>query len=91
MRWMQVRSCKASGQTSILVLVQGAFGAYGGYGGAQDPYASQAQGSYGGYGGQAGGAGGGSVWSEMHDGEGRPYYYNTQTGVSQWEKPADMP
>lgn len=31
-----------------------------------------------------------SVWQELHDPEGRPYYYNTQTGVSQWEKPADF-
>ena len=84
----------ATGQLSKSLL-QAAYGGFGGYGAAQDPYASQAQGAYGGYGGaSAGGAaagGGGSVWSEMHDGEGRPYYYNTQTGVSQWEKPADMP
>lgn len=26
----------------------------------------------------------------MPVGEGRTYYYNTVTGVSQWEKPADM-
>lgn len=35
-------------------------------------------------------AGGGGVWQELQDGEGRPYYYNTQTGVSQWEKPESM-
>ena len=28
--------------------------------------------------------------SPMPAGEGRTYYYNTVTGVSQWEKPADM-
>ncbi len=74
--------------------------AYGGYGagyGAPDPYAAAAAGAYGGYGGAAvggaavgGGGGGGGTWQELHDTEGRPYYYNTQTGVSQWEKPADM-
>eukprot|EP00192_Tetraselmis_astigmatica_P003663 CAMPEP_0117666282 /NCGR_PEP_ID=MMETSP0804-20121206/10286_1 /TAXON_ID=1074897 /ORGANISM="Tetraselmis astigmatica, Strain CCMP880" /LENGTH=549 /DNA_ID=CAMNT_0005473803 /DNA_START=107 /DNA_END=1756 /DNA_ORIENTATION=+ len=37
----------------------------------------------------AAGAGSG-VWQELHDPQGRPYYYNSQTGVSQWEKPAEM-
>ncbi|KAK9831540.1 hypothetical protein WJX81_007383 [Elliptochloris bilobata] len=73
---------------------QAAYGAYGGYG-ATDPYAAAAAGGYGAYGGAASGGaasggGGGSTWQEVHDGEGRPYYYNTQSGVSQWEKPADM-
>lgn len=33
---------------------------------------------------------GGASWQELHDQQGRPYYYNSQTGVSQWEKPAEM-
>ncbi|KAK9815352.1 hypothetical protein WJX72_002168 [[Myrmecia] bisecta] len=75
-----------------------AYGGYGGYG-AADPYAAA-----GGYGASSGGYGaqasaqaapqqpssGSGVWQELQDGEGRSYYYNTQTGVSQWEKPADM-
>ena len=46
----------------------------------------------GGAGGGAGGGGGGSsgLWQELHDDQGRPYYYNTQTMVTQWEKPADF-
>nr|BCL66124.1 C1, subunit of the circadian RNA-binding protein CHLAMY1 [Volvox africanus] len=30
-------------------------------------------------------------WQVLQDDQGRNYYYNSQTGVSQWEKPADMP
>jgi far upstream element-binding protein len=26
----------------------------------------------------------------MNDDQGRTYYYNSQTGVSQWDKPAEM-
>ncbi len=76
-----------------------AAGGYGGgYGapGAVDPYASAAAG----YGAAAGGysapvaapaaAATSSVWQELQDDQGRTYYYNGQTGVSQWEKPADM-
>lgn len=29
-------------------------------------------------------------WTELSDVEGRLYYYNNQTGVSQWEKPTDF-
>jgi far upstream element-binding protein len=49
--------------------------------------------AYGGYGAAApaaAGGGGGSVWQELQDEQGRTYYYNSQTGVSQWEKPPDM-
>mmetsp|Transcript_27117 Transcript_27117/g.37424 ORF Transcript_27117/g.37424 Transcript_27117/m.37424 type:complete len:503 (+) Transcript_27117:130-1638(+) len=31
-----------------------------------------------------------SAWQALQDGEGRTYYYNSQTGVSQWEKPEGM-
>lgn len=37
----------------------------------------------------AGGAAASSVWQELQDEQGRSYYYNTQTGVSQWEKPSE--
>ena len=40
--------------------------------------------------GGGGGPAGGSMWQELQDDQGRTYYYNTQTGVSQWEKPSDM-
>lgn len=65
---------------------------YGGYGG----YGQQPQ-QYGGYsGGYAGAAPGGYApapsgqWIEYRDDQNRPYYYNTVTGVTQWEKPPDM-
>jgi len=32
-----------------------------------------------------------SPWQLCYDPQNRPYYYNSQTQVSQWEKPADMP
>ncbi len=30
------------------------------------------------------------VWIEYHTSDGRPYYYNSTTGVTQWERPAEM-
>jgi hypothetical protein len=36
------------------------------------------------------GAHGGSVWEEHSAVDGRRYYYNTQTGKSEWTRPADM-
>ena len=30
------------------------------------------------------------VLQELHDEQGRAYYYNGTTGASQWEKPADF-
>lgn len=79
------------------------YGAYGGYGGSSDPYGAAGYGSSGGGGGGGYSAQAAStppsttnnrpssVWQELHDDQGRPYYYNTTTGVSQWEKPAGMP
>jgi hypothetical protein len=29
-------------------------------------------------------------WIEYRDDQNRPYYYNTVTGVTQWEKPPEM-
>lgn len=31
-----------------------------------------------------------NCWTELQDVEGRLYYYNTQTGASQWDKPPDF-
>ena len=39
---------------------------------------------------QPGPQGGGSPWTEMRDEKGNAYYYNMQTGVSEWTKPAEM-
>ncbi|KAK9814912.1 hypothetical protein WJX73_001792 [Symbiochloris irregularis] len=92
----------AYGQPQAVAQVSGGYGShYGQYGQQADPYGAQQSsgGGYGGYGGGGGGQGaapqqsapsGGSTWQELRDGEGRSYYYNTQTGVSQWEKPAEM-
>ena len=39
-------------------------------------------------GADAGGAGADSGWTEVKDeGSGKSYYYNTQTGVTQWDPP----
>lgn len=32
----------------------------------------------------------GSVWQVHHTAEGRAYYYNSSTGVTQWEVPPGM-
>lgn len=68
----------------------------GGYGHGYDPAA------YGGYGASgsaaaatsaapAAGGDAASPWQALQDDQQRTYYYNSQTGVSQWEKPEGMP
>lgn len=76
--------------------------AYGGYGAPAGGYGAGGYGA-GAAGGAAGGGaagpaagggaggGGGSVWQALQDDQNRTYYYNTTTGQSQWEKPAEMP
>jgi len=54
---------------------------------AQDPYAAAA--AFGAASAAAPAAA--SVWQALPDDQGRTYYYNSQTGQSQWEKPAEMP
>jgi far upstream element-binding protein len=80
-----------------------AYGAYpsaaGGYGG-YPPAPAQAGYGAGGYGAAGGYSQGGPppgpppmtkpLWQEMKDDQNRSYFYNTQTGVSQWERPANM-
>ena len=57
-----------------------------GYGGApQDPYAAQFGAA------PAAAPAMPSVWQALQDDQGRTYYYNSQTGQSQWEKPMEMP
>jgi hypothetical protein len=77
---------------------QGGFGGYGqdvsgGYGGATSygsGYAAQPQMGHPGMAAAAGGAPAG-VWSEEWDHtSSRFYYHNSATGLSQWEKPAEM-
>jgi hypothetical protein len=29
-------------------------------------------------------------WQELRDNEGRAYYYNSQSGTTQWEKPHEF-
>ena len=66
----------------------------GGYGGGYNQGGGYQQGGYGGGGGGYNqgppGGGGGGTWVEYKDDTGRPYYYNTQSGVTQWDKPAGM-
>ena len=69
----------------------GAYGDYGGYGAAG--YASTGYGAGGysaGYGQETAAPGAGGQWIEYRDDQNRPYYYNTATGVTQWEKPPGM-
>lgn len=77
------------------------YGGQPGYGGAgaggYDPYGASGQQAYGGAGGYgqqpaqpAAQPAGGGQWQELQDNEGRSYYYNQITGVSQWDRPADM-
>nr|ADI46928.1 CRB1m [Volvox carteri f. nagariensis] len=77
------------------------YGAYASFGGAADPFTSGSSLSHQHY--ATSGipqqnvapaqqlASLGSIWQVLQDDQGRSYYYNTQTGVSQWEKPVDLP
>lgn len=69
----------------------GGYGAPGG--GAADPYAAAygAAGGAGGYPGAGGNPAAAAGWQELHDDQGRPYYYNAARGVTQWEKPEGWP
>lgn len=77
---------------------------YGGY--PQQGYGQQPQQGYGGYAQQPQQGYGqpqqpqsappaqpaaGSTWQTLYDPQQRPYYYNSATGVTQWEKPSEMP
>mmetsp|Transcript_40660 Transcript_40660/g.68079 ORF Transcript_40660/g.68079 Transcript_40660/m.68079 type:complete len:445 (-) Transcript_40660:543-1877(-) len=65
---------------------------YGGYAAPQQGGAQQAYGQNMGYQqSYAQPAADTSAWQGLQDGEGRTYYYNSQTGVSQWEKPEGFP
>jgi len=63
----------------------------GGYGQYQQPAAMPDQQAYGQQYQQAPQATESNPWQALQDGEGRTYYYNSQTGVSQWEKPEGLP
>jgi len=70
---------------------QGYGGQQGGYGYGQQPgqYGDPSGAVYGapqGYGGPQSSSAP-PVWSAQQDDQGNTYYYNSQTGVSQWEKP----
>lgn len=74
-----------------------------GAGGGVGQVGQQQTGQYGAVGsGATGGAGSGmgtapsgragtsSAWQEYHDDQGRPYYYNTVTQQTQWDRPSDF-
>lgn len=68
---------------------------YGGYGGgAPGPYGPGGDGGGGPVVGSPGRMGGGGPppgpWQEYHDDQGRAYYYNAATGVTQWDKPPGL-
>ncbi|PNH04564.1 Far upstream element-binding protein 3 [Tetrabaena socialis] len=62
----------------------GAYSAYGPGGAPTDPYANAS--AYQG----ASQPPSASVWQPLQDDQGRTYFYNSSTGQSQWEKPADL-
>ena len=61
------------------------WGAQGAAQGGHQPAASEAPAA------APAGAPGGSEWQVLYDPQQRPYYYNSTTRQSQWEKPAGMP
>ncbi|EFJ40988.1 subunit of circadian RNA-binding protein [Volvox carteri f. nagariensis] len=77
------------------------YASYSSVGAASDPYASVGNYSQSHYTASVsqqnagpttpGAAGNSSLWQILQDDQGRNYYYNSLTGVSQWEKPADVP
>jgi len=60
------------------------------YGGAGYPYAQQPTAAGFAAAAAAAAAGASQVWQAVVDDQGRTYYYNSQTGQSQWEKPGGM-
>merc|ERR1711865_44131 len=78
-------------------------GGYPQQGYPQQGYGQQPQQGYGGYSQQpqqgyaqpqqppAQPAAAASTWQTLYDQQQRPYYYNSCTGVSQWEKPSEIP
>lgn len=71
---------------------------YAAYGGGAGGGVQQQTGQYGAVGSGAPGggaapggrAGASSAWQEYHDDQGRPYYYNSITQQTQWDRPADF-